>query len=87
MADCYDAMSTVGPYRAALGRDQIEANLVQGRDRQWDGRVIDAFFRARERIYAITPRGIGDSVWFALHGAESGLRPPHQARRFARFVT
>jgi hypothetical protein len=28
----------------------------------------------------ITPRGIGDSVWFALHAPEPGLRPPHHAR-------
>jgi HD-GYP domain-containing protein (c-di-GMP phosphodiesterase class II) len=80
VADCYDAMSTARPYRGALGRDQIEATLAQGRDRQWDGEVVDAFFRARERIYAITPRGIGDSVWFALHAPETGLRPPHHAR-------
>jgi putative nucleotidyltransferase with HDIG domain len=79
VADCYDAMNTVRRYRAALGREQIEANLAQGRGRQWDGEVLDAFFRARERIDTITPRGIGDSVWFALHAPESDLRRPHYA--------
>jgi hypothetical protein len=80
VADCYDAMSTARPYRAALAREQIEATLAEGRNRQWDGEVIDAFFRARERIYAIEPRGIGDSVWFALHAPETGLHPHHAGR-------
>ena len=75
VADCYDAMSTARPYRAALARDQIEETLAQGRDSQWDGEVIDAFFRARERIYAIHPRGVGDSVWFALNAPGGRISP------------
>ena len=51
VADSYDAMNTPRPYRAALVRDRIEKSLVEGRNRQWDGKVVDAFFRARERIY------------------------------------
>jgi putative nucleotidyltransferase with HDIG domain len=80
VADCYDAMNTARPYRAPLPRDQIEATLTRGRDRQWDGEVIDAFFRVRNRIYAIQPRGVGDSVWFALHPPERGLQPHFPAR-------
>jgi HD-GYP domain-containing protein (c-di-GMP phosphodiesterase class II) len=80
VADCFDAMNTARPYRSPLPRDQIEATLTQGRGRQWDADVIDAFFRARDRIYAIQPRGVGDSVWFALHGPERGPHPHFPVR-------
>jgi HD-GYP domain-containing protein (c-di-GMP phosphodiesterase class II) len=66
VADGYDAMNTSRPYRAALVRDRIEDSLEQGSNRQWDGKVVDAFFRARERIYGIHQRAVGDSAWFAL---------------------
>jgi HD-GYP domain-containing protein (c-di-GMP phosphodiesterase class II) len=75
VADCYDAMNTARPYRAPVPQDQIEATLNLGRGRQWDGEVVDAFFRARDRIYAIQPRGVGDSVWFALHPPDRGFQP------------
>ncbi len=39
---------------------------MQGRNEQWDGNVIDAFFRARERVYSIHNKGPGDSAWSAL---------------------
>jgi HD-GYP domain-containing protein (c-di-GMP phosphodiesterase class II) len=66
VADCYDAMNTCRPYRAALVRDRIEEILKDGRNRQWDGKVIDAFFRARERIYAVQQPGAGVSARLAL---------------------
>jgi putative nucleotidyltransferase with HDIG domain len=75
VADCFDAMDTARPYRAPLPRDEIEAHLATGRGCQWDGEVVDAFFRARDQIYAIHPRGVGESVWFALHAPQRGSRP------------
>ena len=75
VADCYDAMNTARPYRAALDRERIEASLEQGRNRQWDGKVVDAFFRARERIYSVHQRGVGEFAWFALNSAGERLSP------------
>jgi hypothetical protein len=49
-----------------LPLEQIEEILTRGRNEQWDGNVIDAFFRAREKIYAIHYKGPGDFVWSAL---------------------
>ena len=66
VADSFDAMSTSRSYRPALPLAQIEGILAQGRSLQWDGNVIDAFFRIRERIYAIHQKGIGESVWLAV---------------------
>jgi hypothetical protein len=60
----------------ALDRRLIATDRVAALSRA----LREESFRAKERIYAITPRGIGDSVWFALHAPESGLRPPHYAR-------
>lgn len=75
VADAFDAMDTARPYRSPLPRPEIEAILAGGRGRQWDAEVVDAFFRARDRIYAIHSRGVGDSVWFALHRPHRGLQP------------
>ena len=76
VADCYDAMNTARPYRSPLPRDQIESTLNAGRGRQWDGEVVDAFFRARDRIYAIQPRGVGGfGLVLTLH--PPGARVPH----------
>ena len=80
VADGFDAMDTARPYRAPLPRPEIEAILAAGRGRQWDGEVVDAFFRARDRIYAIHPRGVGESVWFALHRPHRGLQPHFPGR-------
>ncbi len=75
VADCYDAMNTSRHYRDALVRDRIEVSLEEGRNRQWDGKVVNAFFRARERIYSVHQRGVGDSAWFALNSAGERLSP------------
>ena len=69
VADGYDAMNTTRPYRAALSRPVIEKALRLGCGAQWDEDVVDAFFRAKERIYAIQATGVGESVCFALGNA------------------
>jgi len=89
VADSFDAMNTARPYRPALLPDQIEEILACGWNMQWDGEVINAFFRARERIYPIQECGIGRSVWHALgkvlresHGDGSGnINPSGITRR------
>jgi PAS domain S-box-containing protein len=45
VADVYDAMSSVRPYRAALGPEVALAELVQGRGRLYDPDVVDAIVR------------------------------------------
>ncbi len=89
VADSFDAMNTARPYRPALLPDQIEEILACGWNMQWDGEVINAFFRARERIYPIQECGIGRSVWHALgkvlresHGdGSSNINPSGITRR------
>ncbi len=65
VADCYDAMNSTRPYRRALARDQIEESFRQGRDRQWDSTVVEAFFRACDRIDSVHERDSGRSIWLA----------------------
>jgi HD-GYP domain-containing protein (c-di-GMP phosphodiesterase class II) len=69
VADGYDAMSSSRPYRAAMPCSRVEEILQQGAGSQWDKQVVDAFFRARQKIYAIHQRGIGASLVQALDGA------------------
>jgi putative nucleotidyltransferase with HDIG domain len=75
VADSYDAMNTSRSYRTALPRERIEQILEHGRNRQWDGKVVDAFFRIKERIDTIHPRGIHDSLCYALRSTGDPLSP------------
>ena len=46
VADGFDAMTSDRPYRAAMTAAQAIQILLEGRDKQWDGRVVDALVRA-----------------------------------------
>ena len=69
VADAFDAMSTQRSYRSALPPAEVEAILKKGAGTQWDARVIEAFFRSRERVHAIRQRGVGQSLCQALETA------------------
>jgi hypothetical protein len=69
VAECYDAMTSPGPARPGPAREPVEDVLARGADLQWDGRVIAAFFRCRDRIHAIEERGFGESLRDALDAA------------------
>jgi HD-GYP domain-containing protein (c-di-GMP phosphodiesterase class II) len=69
VADAYDAMSHPRPYRDSMPYRKVEEILSQGAGTQWDQRVVDAFFRCRQRIHAIRQRGVGDSLRQAIDGA------------------
>jgi hypothetical protein len=67
VADAYDvATSSVGHQRnAETPRATVEEIFARGTDRQWDGRVIAALFRCRERIRAAehnSPDGSPDAA-------------------------
>jgi HD-GYP domain-containing protein (c-di-GMP phosphodiesterase class II) len=61
VAESYDAM--INPRHGLPGPscEHVEQILSRGADGQWDGRVIAAFFRCRDRIRAILRREIGES--------------------------
>ena len=50
VADAFDAMSSDRPYRKAMSDHQVDRILGDGAGRQWDPRVIDAYFRCRGEI-------------------------------------
>ncbi len=43
VADVYDALTSDRPYRAGMPREKAVGILLEGRDTQFDGRVLDAF--------------------------------------------
>ena len=43
VADCYDAMTSERPYRAAMSRDKAVAELEAGTSRQFDPAVVEQF--------------------------------------------
>src|SRR5262249_14052268 len=69
VADAYDAMSTMRPYRAAMAIQKVEEILMTGAGTQWDRQVVDAFLRCRDRVHAVRQRGVGESLCQALDGA------------------
>jgi putative nucleotidyltransferase with HDIG domain len=69
VAESYDAMTTSGPGPLGTARETALAALSQGAGLQWDGRVVEAFFRCHGRIRAIQERTLEESqtaVWHAL---------------------
>jgi hypothetical protein len=48
VADVYDAMTSDRPYRAALSHEVAVAELIRGRDSQFDARAVDAFLAPAE---------------------------------------
>ena len=46
VADSFDAMTSDRPYRRALSADQAASILLQGRGKQWDPAIVDAFLRS-----------------------------------------
>lgn len=45
IADAYDTMTSDRAYRRAMSQGEAIAELLRGRDSQWDGRMIDTFVR------------------------------------------
>jgi HD-GYP domain-containing protein (c-di-GMP phosphodiesterase class II) len=66
VADSYDAMSTKRPYRDGMTCAEVEQRLSAGAGTQWDGRVIEAFLRCRQKVHLIRQQGVGDSLNQAL---------------------
>lgn len=54
VADAFDAMSSDRPYRRGMDDDKLDAIIRAGAGQQWDPTVVEAFFRVREEIRAIS---------------------------------
>ena len=53
VADAYDAMTSDRPYRKGLADAKVDQILRDGAGKQWDARVLEAFFAAKPDILAI----------------------------------
>ena len=53
VADGYDAMGSDRPYRKGMPIEEVESILRNGAGKQWDPRVIAAYFAVREDVRAI----------------------------------
>ncbi len=53
VADSFDAMSSDRPYRSGMPDEKLDAIIRDGAGSQWDAKVVEAFFRAREDIRRI----------------------------------
>lgn len=53
VADAFDAMTSDRPYRDGMPVAKAASILEEGRNQQWDGRVVQAFCDAREDIERI----------------------------------
>jgi putative two-component system response regulator len=53
VADVFDALSTKRSYKPAFPVDKCFAILEEGRGTQFDPRVLDAFFAARDEVLRV----------------------------------
>jgi putative nucleotidyltransferase with HDIG domain len=75
VADAWDAMTSDRPYRTALDQEVALAELMRGRDSQWDGGVVDAFASTLPGAPAFEPErhaGIAAPLLRSL-GAVAGI--------------
>jgi HD-GYP domain-containing protein (c-di-GMP phosphodiesterase class II) len=63
LADTIDAMTSVRPYRGALSEDQVRAELVRCRGRQFDPKLTDQI--------------LSSGLWKKLFVPERESRPSH----------
>jgi HD-GYP domain-containing protein (c-di-GMP phosphodiesterase class II) len=56
VADAFDAMGSDRPYRKGMPDEQLDRILRNGAGQQWDARVIEAFFSARDDVRMIAFR-------------------------------
>jgi HD-GYP domain-containing protein (c-di-GMP phosphodiesterase class II) len=56
VADAFDAMTSCRPYRVGMSREVAEDIIRSGIDKQWDGRVVEAFLSCRSEIAKIISR-------------------------------
>jgi HD-GYP domain-containing protein (c-di-GMP phosphodiesterase class II) len=75
VADSCDAMMSDRPYRPAMPTERIESILVAGAGKQWDRAIIAAFLGCKEEVFAISQRGLGDSVVRAVEHALGARNP------------
>ncbi|HEX4132014.1 MAG TPA: HD-GYP domain-containing protein [Pirellulales bacterium] len=66
VADAYDAMASDRPYRAGMPDEKLDEVIRQGAGRQWDPRVVEAFFQARDDIRELSHRNINTDELAAL---------------------
>jgi putative nucleotidyltransferase with HDIG domain len=61
VCDAFDAMKSDRPYRQGMPDEKLDDIIRNGAGKQWDARVVEAFFRAREDIRAIFQRKPSDA--------------------------
>jgi HD-GYP domain-containing protein (c-di-GMP phosphodiesterase class II) len=66
VADAYESMSSMRPYRDALPCLEVEARLQQGAGTHWDPKVVAALLQSRQAVHAIRQCGIGESLRVAI---------------------
>ncbi|HUP27588.1 MAG TPA: HD domain-containing phosphohydrolase, partial [Chloroflexia bacterium] len=59
VADSYDAMTTDRPYRKAMTQEKASSILRDGRGKQWDAQIVDAFLETiEEKAHVASPRAL-----------------------------
>ncbi|HWA97120.1 MAG TPA: HD-GYP domain-containing protein, partial [Pirellulales bacterium] len=66
VADAYDAMASDRPYRNGMPDEKLDRIIREGAGKQWDARVVEAFFRARDDIREISRRNVNHDELGAL---------------------
>jgi putative nucleotidyltransferase with HDIG domain len=63
MADCFDAMTSDRPYRAALTTDEAMEEVRRNTGKQFDPQVVSVFFEMSEEIISLRDQGDGNGLY------------------------
>lgn len=65
VADSFDAMGSDRPYRKGMPDEKLDCILREGAGKQWDAKIVDAFFQVRDEVRQIAekhPEGFDPTV-------------------------
>jgi len=75
VVDCFDALTSDRPYRAAMSRDEAFAILRERRGRMYDAAIVDLFFAIQDKLAAAAGlETAGDSRAPVVATTASGIR-------------
>lgn len=58
VADSFDAMGSDRPYRKGMPDDKLDAIMQEGAGKQWDAKIVEAFFQVRSEVRQIAEKHV-----------------------------
>jgi putative two-component system response regulator len=83
VADVFDALTTVRPYKGAMGFEEAILCLEAERGKHFDPACVEAFVSARDEVLAVHSARSGGALAALVRGIEPWARVPEMRREVA----